>query len=171
MNRSRILAGLASVVLIAFALSVLSPLLRGDTLEGKPAPDFSLPVGLEEDERVRLSDQRGKVVLLDFWASWCGPCKHSVPLLNRIAERYRGKVSVFGINSEASGPGQVAFVAMSWGIEYPVLRDTAMEAQLAYAVQVFPTVVLIDRQGKVAKVYKGEPTEASLHDRISSLLE
>lgn len=168
--RRRVLTGLAALALLVFVISALRPLLRGDPLEGELAPEFSLPVGVSDSERVRLSDQRGKVVVLDFWASWCGPCKHSVPLLNRIAERYPDQVSVLGINSEAMGPGQVAFVAQHWGITYPVLRDAALEAQLAYGVQVFPTVVLVDRQGKVAKVYHGEPTETGIDDRIKNLI-
>lgn len=170
MNRRRILAGLAALVLVVFALSLVLPLLRGHRLEGGLAPDFSLPLGDEDNERVRLADQRGKVVLLDFWASWCGACKHSVPLLNRIAQRYPGQVAVYGINSDAMGPGQLSIVAQIWGIAYPVLRDPALQAQMAYGVQAFPTVVLIARDGKVAKVYQGEPTEAAIDGRIKNLL-
>jgi thiol-disulfide isomerase/thioredoxin len=170
MNRSRILTVLGGLVLVVFVLSLLAPLLRGHSLEGELAPDFSLPVGDSDSERVRLADQRGKVVVLDFWASWCGPCKHSVPLLNRIAQRYPEQVAVYGINSEPLAPGQLGFVALRWGMTYPVLRDSALEAQLAYAVQAFPTVVLIDREGKVAKVYQGEPTEAAIDGRIKNLL-
>jgi hypothetical protein len=61
-------------------------------------------------------------------------------------------------------------VALRWGMAYPVLRDPALEAQIAYGVQAFPTVVLIDREGKVAKVYQGEPTEAGIDGRIKNLL-
>jgi len=171
MNRSRIMAVLAGLVLFVMALSVLQPLFRGDPLEGQPAPQFTLPLGDGDSERIRLTDQRGKVVVLDFWASWCGPCRHSVPLLNRVVQRYRDQVTVLGINSEAISAAQVAFVALRWGIGYSVLRDAAMEAQMAYGVQAFPTLVLIDKQGKVAKVYQGEPLESALFDRIDRLIK
>jgi thiol-disulfide isomerase/thioredoxin len=173
MNRSALrLVGL--LALAAIGLVALSNLRRGHPLEGELAPDFSLPV-LDANgsgaERVRLSDQHGKVVVLDFWASWCGPCRHSVPLLNGARARFGDKLAVYGINSEEAGPGQLAFVALHWGIEYPVLRDTDLSIQLAYEVQAFPTVVVIDRGGRVRKVYRGEPTESALHREISQHLQ
>jgi thiol-disulfide isomerase/thioredoxin len=173
-------AALRTVSLVALgvaALVGLSSFARGHPLEGKDAPDFSLPLvdasarAQDPEERVRLSDQRGKVVVLDFWASWCGPCRHSVPLLNRARARFGDRVALYGVNSEEAGPGQLAFVALHWGIQYPVLRDPDLSAQLSYQVQAFPTVVVIDREGKVRKVYRGEPTEAGLHRQIESYLK
>jgi thiol-disulfide isomerase/thioredoxin len=174
MNRDGILRALGLLVVGAALLAALSSAWRGNPLEGKLAPDFNLPLidaRATQLERVRLSDQRGKVVVLDFWASWCGPCRHSVPLLNKAAARFGDKVAVYGINSEQAGPGQLAFVALHWGMDYPVLSDPALDVQMAYGVQAFPTVVVIDRQGNVRKVYQGEPTEAALHREISRYLE
>lgn len=164
----------ALLALGALLLVGLGSLARGHPLEGKDAPDFSLALvdaSQRVEERVRLSDQRGKVIVLDFWASWCGPCRHSVPLLNATRTRFGEKIAIYGINSEEAGPGQLAFVAMHWGIQYPVLRDPDVSTQLAYQVQAFPTMVIIDREGKVRKVYRGEPNEAALHREISSYLE
>lgn len=174
MNRRNWLNILAVLVLGGMALSTFSSWWRGHPLEGETAPDFSLPVidtRAETGERVRLGDQRGKVVVLDFWATWCGPCRHSVPLLNRTLTQFRDKVAVFGVNSEQIGSGRLAFTVMNWGIQYPVLSDGAMEAQLAYRVEAFPTVMVLDKAGIVRKVFRGEPSEASLHREISRYLD
>ncbi|HEX6240706.1 MAG TPA: TlpA disulfide reductase family protein [Polyangiales bacterium] len=170
-------AALRTLALVALGVAVLvglGSLARGHPLEGQAAPDFSLPLvdaNARGDERVRLSDQRGKVVVLDFWASWCAPCRHSVPLLNGIRARFGERVALYGINSEEAGPGQLAFVALHWGMKYPVLSDPDLRVQLAYQVQAFPTMVVVDPEGKVRKVFRGEPTEAALARQITSHLE
>jgi thiol-disulfide isomerase/thioredoxin len=174
-GRRKLLAWGAGLSLAAALVSLLAPLFGADPLEGELAPGFNLPVavglGADAADRVRLADQRGRVVVLDFWASWCGPCRHSVPLLNRVAERFGDKAVVYGINSESLRPGVLAFVAQSWGFGYPILHDTEVETQVAYAIQAFPTIVLVDREGMVRKVYRGEPSEAALFRRIANLIE
>jgi thiol-disulfide isomerase/thioredoxin len=171
-NRRRILIVLAGLALFGVAASLLPQLLRtGHALEGEPAPDFTLPMlGHGDRERVRLSDQRGKVIVLDFWASWCEPCRHGIPLFNRAVEKFGDKLIVLGINSEQHDDNVLGILAKDWGFKYSTLRDPALEAQLAYQVQVFPTVVLIDPDGVVRRVYPGEPTESALFDQISKYL-
>jgi thiol-disulfide isomerase/thioredoxin len=168
--------GLAAALLLGALLAArLGPLLSGDRLEGRPAPAFSLSLargtGAEQGDRVRLGDLRGKVVVLDFWASWCGPCKHSVPLLNRISARFAKQVVVYGINSESISPAWLTLVAGSWGFRYAILSDPELQTQVAYGVEALPTVVVIDREGIVRKVYHGEPTEAALTKKITSIIE
>jgi cytochrome c biogenesis protein CcmG/thiol:disulfide interchange protein DsbE len=173
----RVGLGLAAALLLGAALAaLLGPLLGGDPLEGRPAPEFNLSlargVGAEQGDRVRLADLRGKVVVLDFWASWCGPCKHSVPLLNRISARFaKQQVVVYGINSEAIAPSWLTLVAGSWDFRYAILSDPELQTQVAYGVEALPTVVVIDREGIVRKVYHGEPTEAALTNKITSLFD
>lgn len=168
--------GLAAALLLGALLAArLGPLLSGDPLEGRPAPEFNLSLargdGAEEGDRVRLADLRGKVVVLDFWASWCGPCKHSVPLLNRTSARFAKQIVVYGINSESIAPAWLARIADSWGFRYPILRDPELQTQVAYGVEALPTVVVIDRDGIVRKVYHGEPTEAALTNKINSIIK
>jgi thiol-disulfide isomerase/thioredoxin len=165
----------AALLLGALLAALAGSLVGGDPLEGRPAPAFNLALargaGAGQGDRVRIADLRGKVVVLDFWASWCGPCKHSVPLLNRVSTRFAKQVVVYGINSEAISPSWLALVADSWGFRYPILRDAELETQVAYGVQALPTVVVIDQLGFVRKVYHGEPTEAALTNKITSIIE
>jgi thiol-disulfide isomerase/thioredoxin len=171
MNRRRILMVVAGLALVGVAASLIGPLWQRHPLEGEPAPDFTLAMlGRGDSERVRLSDQRGRVVVLDFWASWCEPCKHGIPLFNRVPEKFGDKVIMLGVNSEQHDDNVLRVLTSEWGFKYSTLRDPALEAQLAYQVQVFPTVILIDPDGIVRKVYPGEPTEASLFGQISKYI-
>jgi thiol-disulfide isomerase/thioredoxin len=108
--------------------------------------------------------------VLDFWASWCEPCKHGIPLFNRVPEKFGDKVIMLGVNSEQHDDNVLRVLTADWGFKYSTLRDSALEAQLAYQVQVFPTVIVIDPEGIVRKVYPGEPTEASLFGQISKYI-
>jgi thiol-disulfide isomerase/thioredoxin len=167
MNRRQILVGATGLAAVAVGAAVLPRLLRNHPLEGELAPDFTLPMlGHDGSERVKLSDQRGKVVVLDFWASWCDPCRHGVPLFNSAAAKFGDKLIMLGINSEQHDDRVIGLIMERWGFKYGTLRDQALEAQLAYQVQVFPTVVLIDPDGIVRRVYPGEPTEAALFNQI-----
>jgi thiol-disulfide isomerase/thioredoxin len=172
MNRRRVLTVLSGLALVGVGASVIVPRLGRHPLEGEPAPDFTLPMlGHGDHERVRLSDQRGRVVVLDFWASWCEPCRHGVPLFNRAAEKFGDKVLVFGVNSEQHDDNVIRVFATEWGFKYSTLRDQALEAQVAYQVQVFPTAIIIDPEGIVRRVYPGEPTEAALFTQISKYID
>jgi cytochrome c biogenesis protein CcmG/thiol:disulfide interchange protein DsbE len=150
---------------------------KSDALEGEPAPDFTLPIVYQPDtapdgSRLRLSDLKGQVVVLDFWASWCGPCKASVPHLNSVATKYRDRgVQFVGINSESLPEDFLTAISEQWGFSYPILQDGALEAARAYDIHAYPTVVVIDRRGIVEKVYFGGPASAALERRINNLLE
>lgn len=115
-----------------------------------PAPDFVLPViyNGEEGSRVRLADARGSAVLLDFWASWCGPCQEQAPIVDALARRYRARgLVVLGIDT---GDEQEAAVrwAQSRKLSYAVAFDGG-EVAAAYRVEGLPTLVVIDRRGQI----------------------
>lgn len=171
MNRRRILIVLSLLALAGAAAGLIGPFWQRHPLEGERAPDFTLAMlGHGESERVRLSDQRGRVIVLDFWASWCEPCKHGVPLFNRAAEKFKDKVIVLGVNSEQHSDNVLRVLTAEWDFKYSTLRDLALEAQLAYQVQVLPTVIVIDPEGVIRKVYPGEPTEEALFGQISKYI-
>jgi thiol-disulfide isomerase/thioredoxin len=117
---------------------------------GVRAPDFSLPVlqGGTPGARVRLSDLRGRVVLLDFWASWCGPCRAQMPALARVAARTdESDTIVLGINT-ADTPQDALQLLSELKISYTILQD-AGEVARGYGATTLPTLVLIDREGKI----------------------
>ena len=142
--------GLVFAGAILFGFLVL-PRLSG-TLVGGPAPDFALDVihGGQGPGRVRLSEQRGKLLLLDFWASWCGPCRAQTHVLDAIRKRYADLV-IIGVNvSDAPDAAReyLAQVKPPW----VVVEDSEGSAAGAYGAQALPTVVAIDREGKVFAV-------------------
>ena len=172
MTRRRILVVLSVLALSALLASLLRPLWRNHPLEGEQAPDFTLAmIGRGDGERVRLSDQRGKVVVLDFWAGWCDPCRHGIPLFNKAVEKFGDKLIVLGVNAEQHDDMVLSLIMKNWGFKYSSLHDPALETQLAYQVQVLPTVVVIDAEGIVRRVYPGEPTEQALFDQISKYVD
>jgi cytochrome c biogenesis protein CcmG/thiol:disulfide interchange protein DsbE len=146
-------------------------------LVDEPAPSFTLPIVYQPDgtlgsERVRLSDLKGSVVVLDFWASWCAPCQESVPAMNRVAAKYKARdVAFLGINTENQPESRIAWVAQSWRFGYPVVVDGGMQAQRAYAVEAYPTLFVIDRTQTVRFVHFGAPSAAELSQEIESRLE
>lgn len=135
----------------------------------KPAPDFTLPVVANGDDgaRMRLSDLRDRVVILDFWASWCGPCAVQAPILERVAERHPD-VIVLGINVD--DPPEVARrYAKAKALTYPILADGEGRAQQAYQASTLPTVVIIDKRGNIRRVVRGVMREAALEKALRSL--
>lgn len=143
----------------------------GGNLEDKVAPDFTLPVAANGDagSRMQLSELRGKIVILDFWASWCGPCALQAPILDRVARRNSDDVVVLGINVDDS-PDVALQYAKKKGLSYPILIDDG-QAQGAYGASTLPTVVLIDEEGNIRQFVPGVMREAQLERAIRDIRE
>jgi cytochrome c biogenesis protein CcmG, thiol:disulfide interchange protein DsbE len=140
-----------------------------------PAPDLDLPIvsgeGAAQGDRVALRSLVGQVVVLDFWASWCGPCRQSIPALNEVHARYGDRVAMYGVNVEnGMSRGAVEAAHRQFGAHFATLQDQGGQAQLAYRVQSIPTLVLIDRSGVVRWVETGVPDAGHLADRLDQLL-
>ncbi len=116
---------------------------------GVPAPAFSLR-RLNGSGTLRLSSLRGKAVVLNFWASWCGPCKAEAPALEKLWHQYRGKGVVFvGIDSNDASSDARRFLA-AHGITYPVVSDTnGLVAANRYDIAGLPVTYFVDRRGRL----------------------
>lgn len=167
---------LTPLLFAVFALLLFLRFRDEGKLVGEPAPDFTLALahgeGAAGGDRVRLSDLRGSIVVLDFWASWCPPCRESIPHLNRVAsELASAGVEVIGINSEGHGAARTALVARRWGIGYRVLQDESAAVQRAYGVDALPSVFVVDREGVVRRSYAGSPTADQLIRTLRDLAD
>jgi len=141
----------------ADAATAASPLpaegVAAASLEGKAAPAFKLP-GVD-GKPVSLADLKGKVIVLDFWATWCGPCKMSLPHLDKLYQAQKGSdVQVFAVDQQEDLKDVNAFVAQT-KLTVPVLMDRDGKVGEAYGVEGIPQTVVIGKDGKVKKVYVG----------------
>jgi peroxiredoxin len=138
--------------------------------ERRPAPDFALK---DADGRpVRLSDFRGKVVLLDFWATWCGPCKIEIPWFVEMQRSNRDRgFEVLGVAMDDEGWEVVKPFITSIGVNYRVMIGDDPTAQSYGGVDALPTTFLIDRSGKIAAVHIGLTSKKEFQDGIEQLLQ
>lgn len=122
-------------------------------LVGEAASDFALRS--LKHENIRLSEQLGEVVLLNFWATWCGPCRQEMPLLDELYSKYRrAGLVLLSINIDEDRQ-RAAEMAQTLGVSYPVLMDTRNEVARAYQIGTMPLTVLIDREGTIRYVSEG----------------
>ncbi len=138
------------------AVAVLAAAAAGANAAVTPsasAPDFTLPS--LDGPNLRLQEQRGRVVMINFWASWCGPCRVEMPHLARLYEKYRGSgFTVLAVNIDES-PQKAASLATQLGMRFPVLLDTDKKVSRLYDLSTMPSTVLVDRDGRVRYVHRG----------------
>ena len=140
--------GLLAAVL-ALATSSALPVVAPTT----PAPDFTLRA--MDGPNMRLQEQRGRVVMINFWATWCGPCRQEMPHLNRLYEKYAPSGFVLMSVNVDDDTRNAAEVAAKLGVKFPVLWDTDKKVSRLYDLATMPSTVLIDRDGKVRYVHRG----------------
>jgi len=145
----RLAAVILSTLLALFAVVSLA----SSSLEGQAAPDFVLKSATGEN--LRLSEHRGEVVMINFWATWCGPCRQEMPLLDDLYSRYqRVGFSLLGVNIDDDS-GKAMKMVQELGVSFPVLFDERKEVSRQYAVEAMPVTVLVDRTGTVRHVHHG----------------
>lgn len=125
----------------------------------RPVPALDA-LNLQSDP-VRLSDFRGKLLVLNFWATWCPPCRAELPTLQALPEWFgEDKVAVLALNFQEAGRTVRRFLESS-GLKLPVALDANGDITRAWGIRAFPTTVLIDRQGKPRQIVQGEVDWAS----------
>ena len=159
MNKALKLVGLAALVVL-LSLSLRGWSGHSDTddtpeqralhaqLEGKPMPTLQVEGWVNGE--VTPEQMKGKVVLLDFWATWCGPCLASIPRNNELYRRYKDRgLLVVGICTGGTGEEKMQEVAASNGMEYPTAKDVDIRTGTTWHVEMLPTYALVDRRGIV----------------------
>lgn len=135
----------------------------------KPAPGFELPDLAHIDERVSLATFRGKPVVLNFWASWCGPCRDEAPLLVSAARKYGTRVEFIGVNI-LDGIQEARDYVDQYEIEYLNVRDARAVTSKRYGVTGAPETAFIDGQGRLVGKYIGAFQRGQLKDLLEQLL-
>jgi peroxiredoxin len=161
----------ATRVLLALGLALGAALPTAAVAPATVAPDFTLRS--MNGPNLRLQEQRGRVVLVNFWATWCGPCRQEMPHLNHLYEKYRASGFVLlGVNVDED-PRNAAGVASKLGLKFPVLLDTDKKVSKLYQLATMPSTVLIDRDGRVRFVHRGylDGYEATYDKQILDLLK
>jgi peroxiredoxin len=140
-------------------------------LVGAPAPDFSLvPVG--GGEPIGPKSFAGKVVIVDFWATWCAPCKESFPAYQRMIDKFGGDLVVVGVSVD-DDPNGIADFRSATGVKFPLVWDEGKAAAGVYKPGTMPTSYLLDRNGIVQFVHQGFRTgeASSIEEHFQSLLK
>jgi peroxiredoxin len=157
--------------LAALALLASAGLAWATASVGTAAPDFTLrSLG---GPNLRLQEQRGQVVLVNFWATWCAPCRKELPHLNRIADKYRSAgLVMLGVNID-DDVRNAADVATKLGVKFPVLLDTDKKVSRLYDLNSMPSTLVIDRSGRVRYLHRGyqDGYETEYDKQIRDLLK
>ena len=136
---------------------------------GSAAPDFELKS--LDGKQVRLSDYRGRAVLLNFWATWCAPCKIEMPWFVDLQKQYAAQgLQVIGVAMDDSGEETIAKFAQQMGVNYPVLIGKEAVGDAYGGVEFLPTTFIIDRQGKVVDRVFGLVGRSEFEDDIKKAL-
>jgi peroxiredoxin len=137
---------------------------------GAPAPAFEL--NSNSGKPVSLADLKGQIVLVNFWASWCGPCRQEMPILEQLNHQYRSKgVALIGVNVEPDSAAATAWLKAT-PVSFPILYDLDSKVSKLYEVQGMPNTVIIDRKGVVRYIHRGYSpgAENEYLDQIRALI-
>jgi cytochrome c biogenesis protein CcmG, thiol:disulfide interchange protein DsbE len=165
---------LALIALLAYGLAQNEPdrgvdeaLARG---QREPAPELELP-RLGGEGNASLADYRGQIVVLNFWASWCKPCKDESPLLERWHRRLtKNRATVLGVDVQDVTGDARAFAA-KYGLTYPMLRDGPGDTRDDLGILGLPETFVIDRRGRIAAVQRGAVDDKFMREQVAPLLK
>ena len=159
---------LAFLSVLVFLLAASCTRSEKPAATGSMAPNFTLQD--IEGRNVALRDLKGKVVLLEFWATWCAPCRVSIPAIEKIYAAYEGKgLAILGISMDGGDWDSVKAFGKDFGISYPILRGDDAVSQ-KYMVRTIPMFILIDREGNIRHRFLGAGNEDKIEKEIKTLL-
>ena len=162
-----------ALTLTAMTALALTPALAAAAVAlqaGAPAPAFQL--NSSAGKPVALADYKGQIVLLNFWASWCGPCRQEMPILEQLNRQYRNKgVTLLGVNVEPDSAAAVNWLKAT-PVSFPILFDVDSKVSKLYQVEGMPNTVILDRKGLVRYIHRGYSAGAENEylDQIRSLI-
>jgi thiol-disulfide isomerase/thioredoxin len=157
------------VAVLLLCLCAAAPLPAANAPQSA-APDFTLKSN--SGENLKLSELRGQVVLINFWASWCGPCRKEMPLLDQLYQQYKPLgFTVLGVNVEED-PRQAHSLLSKVPVSFPVVFDGTNTVSKLYNVIAMPTTVIVDRDGNMRYLHKGYMPgyEDAYQQQVRSLL-
>ena len=172
--RKIIIVGIAAVAVVVGLYLLnrdhgVSPSLRVTSAEHPFAPDFSLPD--MTGQQLKLSDYRGKVVLLDFWATWCGPCREEIPHFVELQKKLGDRgLQIIGVSMD-DGPEPVRDFYRQFKINYPVVMGNAKIGELYGGVLGLPIAFVIGRDGRIYSKHIGATDISSLEREIEAQLQ
>ena len=164
------LLGIGWIALSQEAVTSLDP---GSDLTEAPIPGYLAPTFVLNStlgEEMAMEEFLGHPVVLNFWATWCPPCRAEVPHFQDASVKYNGRVTIVGID-QGEPQSVVTDFANSFALSYPLLLDQDNSVNRQYGVSALPTTVFVDAQGVVREVYTGIINGAVLQDRIENLLD
>jgi cytochrome c biogenesis protein CcmG, thiol:disulfide interchange protein DsbE len=169
--------GVVMFLLSAFALMPRLRRSHAVVHAGADAPDFTLSLAANGDAvgndtgTLSLKDLRGHAVLLDFWATWCQPCRAQAPIVDALARRWRERgVVVVGVGTDRPEEGDPGAFALARGLSYPIVRDDMGRASRAYGVEGLPTLVVVSPAGKIVAVRTGVTDDPELERLVRQAL-
>lgn len=163
MNRNRIIA--SSAVIIFFVAGLFT--VGTSSVEAQTAPDFTL-TDINGDP-VSLSDHSGKVIVLNFWATWCGPCKMEIPDFIDLQNKYENDLVIIGVSLDQNGPSAVVPFVEKYGINYPIVYGNGQVVQDYGGVRGIPTTFIIDQELNIQRKYVGYRARSIFENDILSL--
>jgi len=132
-----------------------------------PAPDFTLTT--LDGETFTLSEYQGTPIVLNFWATWCGPCRSEMPALQTTSTRFQDRVAIIGVD-QAEGAAEVQRFVEEMGVTFPIPMDSDSTVGSLYAIQGMPTTFFIDRNGIIRHLWIGEMNSVTLAEGIAEIL-
>ena len=165
MTTRAIVSSAAVVVLVAALVANKMASARESEAEKIMAPDWQL--NTLDGKRVKLSDFKGKVVILNFWATWCAPCRVEIPGFVMLQKKYGDKgLAVIGVSVDEQGPEVVKKFVKRFGMNYPVVMGNEKIAEAYGGIVAIPTTFVIDREGRIAGKHLGYEDKETFEKEI-----